>query len=76
MTYSSILFNGCSLCWGDELNSPYEQRYSRKVAEHFGAVDHNISKRGISSMFCVKNQKKGLKLLNGELYLVLVVARM
>ena len=49
MTYSSILFNGCSLCWGDELNSPYEQRDSRKVAEHFWAVDHYISKRGISN---------------------------
>ena len=49
MTYNSILFNGCSLCWGDELDSPYQQRYSRQVAKHFGAVDHNISKRGISN---------------------------
>lgn len=47
---NKILFGGCSLTWGDELDprSRERQRYSRIVSEYFGAKEINASKMGIS----------------------------
>ena len=43
-----ILFSGCSNTWGDELDDPEAQRYSRLVAKHFDAEDINVSDCGAS----------------------------
>ena len=50
-----IYFDGCSNTWGSELEEPEESRYSRLVSDHFGAEEHNVSKRGSSDKRMIRN---------------------
>ena len=44
-----ILFNGCSITWGDELTDRENQRYSRLVSNHYNAEEVNLASNGISN---------------------------
>ena len=50
MKMNKILFGGCSLTWGDELNSfsREKQRYSHIVSKYFNAEEINVSSNAIS----------------------------
>jgi len=42
-----IYFDGCSYTAGENYLSDYkEQRYSARVAKHFGAEEHNFARGG------------------------------
>lgn len=42
----NIAFFGDSFTWGDELNNPQDERFSRLVCEKLNANETNISRRG------------------------------
>jgi len=44
-----ILYNGCSITWGDELTDRENQRYSRLVSNHYNAEEVNLASNGISN---------------------------
>ena len=44
-----ILFNGCSLTWGDELKNRLEERYSTLVSNYYQAEHVNLSDCGRSN---------------------------
>ena len=44
-----ILFHGCSITWGDELEDRENERYSKLVSNHFLTEDYNISHCGNSN---------------------------
>ncbi len=44
-----ILFNGCSYCYGAELQNPHITRYSKLISERFNSDDVNISANGSSN---------------------------
>jgi len=44
-----IAFAGCSFTWGDELENPEEQRFSRLVCNKLGAEEYNLAGRGWSN---------------------------
>ena len=44
-----IAFAGCSFTWGDELENPEEQRFSRLVCNKLGAEEINVSRCGWSN---------------------------
>jgi hypothetical protein len=50
MKMNKILFGGCSLTWGDELNSfsREKQRYSHIVSKYFNAEEINVSANALS----------------------------
>ena len=50
-----IYFDGCSNTYGAELANPEVSRYSRLVSDHFGAEEHNISRRGSSDKRMMRN---------------------
>ena len=50
-----IYFDGCSNTYGAELAKPECSRYSKIVSEHFGAEEHNVSRRGSSDKRMMRN---------------------
>lgn len=46
---SSILFNGCSFVWGDELKDPMNTRFSKLLSDQLGMDEVNLSLRGGSA---------------------------
>jgi len=44
-----IVFAGSSICWGDELKNPEEERYSRLVCNKLQAEEINVSRCGYSN---------------------------
>ena len=44
-----IYFDGCSWCWGAELQDHFQSRFSKLVCDHYNAEEYNISKRGASN---------------------------
>ena len=44
-----IAFAGCSFTWGDELENPEEQRFSRLVCNKLGSEEYNLAGRGWSN---------------------------
>jgi hypothetical protein len=44
-----IYFNGCSWSYGDELENPTEERFSKLVCNHFGAEETNVAVNGGSN---------------------------
>ena len=44
-----IVFAGCSFTWGDELENPEEERFSRLVCNRLGAEEYNVSRNGYSN---------------------------
>ena len=57
----NLLFSGCSITWGDELQSQYTERYSTLVSKHYDAIHSNISECGISNDTIVRNTIKHLQ---------------
>ena len=49
-----IYFDGCSWCWGAELQNPFQSRFSKLVCDHYNAEEYNISKRGASNQRIVR----------------------
>ena len=45
----NLLFSGCSITYGDELQNKFQERFSRLVSDHFAARHSNISECGISN---------------------------
>ena len=50
-----IYFDGCSYTYGAELINPIDERYSKLVANHFGAEDYNIARGGGSNRRIIRN---------------------
>ena len=50
-----IYFDGCSVTFGAELEDKKTERYSRLVANHFGAEDYNIATGGGSNRRMLRN---------------------
>ena len=50
-----IVFAGCSFTWGDELENPEEQRFSRLVCNKLGAEEINVSCCGWSNDLILHN---------------------
>lgn len=50
-----IVFAGCSFTWGDELENPEEERYSRLVCNKLGAKEVNVSRCGWSNDLILHN---------------------
>ncbi len=48
-TFSKILFHGCSITWGDELEDRENERYSKLVCNNFGVDEKNIALCGNSN---------------------------
>tara|TARA_B100001996_G_scaffold5290_1_gene4460 strand:+ start:258 stop:824 length:567 start_codon:yes stop_codon:yes gene_type:complete len=44
-----MIFSGCSITWGDELENREEDRFSKIVADTIGVPENNISLCGISN---------------------------
>ena len=44
-----LLFSGCSITYGDELQNKFKERYSRLVSDHYNFPSANISECGISN---------------------------
>ena len=49
-----IYFDGCSWCWGAELQDPFQSRFSKLVCDHYNAEEYNISRRGASNARMVR----------------------
>ena len=45
----NLLFSGCSITYGDELQNKFKERFSKLVSDHFAVQDSNISACGISN---------------------------
>ena len=45
----NLLFSGCSITYGDELQNKFKERFSRLVSDHFAEPHRNISECGISN---------------------------
>ena len=56
-----ILFHGCSITWGDELEDRENERYSKLVSNHFLTEDCNISHCGNSNDRIVRESIKQLQ---------------
>ena len=56
-----ILFHGCSITWGDELEDRENERYSKLVSNHFLTEDCNISHCGNSNDRIVRESIKYLQ---------------
>jgi len=50
-----IVFAGCSFTWGDELENPEEQRFSRLVCNKLEAEEYNVSCCGWSNDLILHN---------------------
>ena len=50
-----IAFSGCSFTYGDELENPEEQRYSRLVCNKLEAEEINVSRCGMSNDLILHN---------------------
>jgi len=50
-----VLFTGCSVTWGDELEDRLNQRYSKIVSDHYNIEEHNIALCGISNDAIIRN---------------------
>ena len=50
-----IYFDGCSCTYGQELINPIDERYSKLVANHFGAEDYNKARCGGSNRRIIRN---------------------
>jgi len=48
-TFSKILFHGCSITWGDELEDRENERYSKLICNNFGIDENNIALCGNSN---------------------------
>ena len=44
-----ILFHGCSITWGDELEDRENERYSKLVSDKFDTKENNIALCGNSN---------------------------
>ena len=47
--FMEILFVGCSITWGDELQDRMKDRYSRLVCDALGANETNVAECGTSN---------------------------
>ncbi len=45
----NLLFSGCSITYGDELQNKFMERFSKLVSDHFAARHSNLSECGISN---------------------------
>ena len=45
----NLLFSGCSITYGDELQNKFKERFSKLVSDHFAEAHRNISECGISN---------------------------
>ena len=56
-----ILFHGCSITWGDELEDRENERYSKLVSDKFDTKDNNIALCGNSNDLIVRSAIDYLK---------------
>ena len=49
-----ILFNGCSITWGDELEDNRKSRFSKLVCDELDTDEKNLSMRGASNDYIVR----------------------
>jgi lysophospholipase L1-like esterase len=66
----SLCFSGCSITWGDELQSPYTERYSTIVSKHYDARHVNLSACGISNDTIVRNTIKYLQKTKSDVVVI------
>ena len=56
-----ILFHGCSITWGDELEDRENERYSKLVSDKFDTKENNIALCGNSNDRIVRETIEYLK---------------
>jgi len=66
-----VLFTGCSVTWGAELEDRLNQRYSKIVSDHYNIEEYNIALCGISNDAIVRRTIQWLENNNGADIVVL-----